>query len=80
VPHRVTATEPDTRFGCMYLPIARFLGLPVSRGFSQGVLAGRMIEAALTDELGQLRFARWHQDIGARRPLLERCADAFELN
>ncbi len=70
VPHQVTLTRGETRFGCMYLPIERFLGLPVSQGFARAVLAGRMIEAASTDELDQLRFARWHQDVAARRPQL----------
>ena len=63
VPHRTVRRDPGTTFICLYVPLAFFLGTPLSDRFRSEVLFGAMLAAKRTDGLDSAAFGRWQEDL-----------------
>lgn len=63
VPHRTMRRDEGTTFVCLYVPLAFFLGTPLSDRFRSAVLFGAMLSADRTDRLDPGAFQRWRDDL-----------------
>lgn len=74
LPHRLVAVAPGTRYLCMTLPLAWFLGWNIDTVFTGRLLQGDLLQE-VAEELAmvdQAVFSRWAVDLGTRRADLRR--------
>jgi AraC family transcriptional regulator, melibiose operon regulatory protein len=63
IPHQVTATESDTRFVCLYVPMSVFLGLPTLSLLREAIFKGEVIEPVCARPYDRDVFLGWRSDL-----------------
>ncbi len=71
-PHQAVEVEPDSGFICIYVPIDRFLSLPLGTHLVAAVLAGGLVAALQPQPLDAAQLQRLHAElVGPDRRLIE---------
>jgi len=68
IPHRLIRIDPDTRFFCVHLPLARFLQWQLPDSFTSRLLHGEMIRDTDTEraERDIALFDQWRMDVATQ--------------
>lgn len=72
IPHRAVAVTPGSTFVCIYVPIDRFLSLPLGTRLTASVLAGGVVTAEQAQPFDPTQLQRLHAEmVGPDRRLAE---------
>ena len=71
IPHQVVSAPVGTRFVCLYVPVAVFLGLPAMSRLRAAVFQGAVLAAARVHKFDPDLFLRWREDLAGEDPQRE---------